>query len=82
MNGAGGGEGQYHPPATALSAAAMVAAATATATATASVVALHERQDMNSQFGQVSLSSRIRIPQINIIEQFFGKAMDGSLISM
>lgn len=54
MNGAGGGEGQYHPPATALSAAAMVAAATATATATASVVALHERQDMNSQFGQVS----------------------------
>jgi hypothetical protein len=32
----------------------MVAAATATATATASVVALQERQEMNSQFSQVS----------------------------
>lgn len=45
-----GGESQYGG---ALSAAAMVAAATATATATASVVALQERQDMNSQFNQV-----------------------------
>lgn len=45
-----GGESQYGG---ALSAAAMVAAATATATATASVVALQERQDMNSQFNQM-----------------------------
>ncbi|EEB11688.1 hypothetical protein Phum_PHUM129110 [Pediculus humanus corporis] len=45
-NSVTGGESQYGG---ALSAAAMVAAATATATATASVVALQERQDMNSQ---------------------------------
>ena len=50
----GGGPQQYHPSSSALSAAAMVAAATATATATASVVALQERQEMSSQFGQVS----------------------------
>lgn len=50
----GGGPQQYHPSPSALSAAAMVAAATATATATASVVALQERQEMSSQFGQVS----------------------------
>ena len=50
----GGGPQQYHPSPSALSAAAMVAAATATATATASVVALQERQEMNSQFSQVS----------------------------
>lgn len=46
-----GGESQFGGT---LSAAAMVAAATATATATASVVALQERQEMNSQFSQVS----------------------------
>jgi hypothetical protein len=34
----------------------MVAAATATATATARVVALQERQEMSSQFSQVSNS--------------------------
>ena len=50
----GGGPQQYHPSPSALSAAAMVAAATATATATASVVALQERQEMSSQFSQVS----------------------------
>lgn len=50
-NSVQGGESQYGG---ALSAAAMVAAATATATATASVVALQERQDMNSQFNQVN----------------------------
>lgn len=60
MSGAPGAspDGQYHNPSSALSAAAMVAAATATATATASVVALQERQDINSQFNQVNNTVR------------------------